>query len=73
MNQMVISTYCCCLAATVMSDFVQPYGLQHARLLCPWDPLGKNTRVGYHALLQGIFPTQGSNPGFLHHRQSINH
>ena len=25
----------------------------------------KNTRVGCHALLQGIFPTQGSNPGFL--------
>ena len=27
------------------------------------DSLGKNTRVGCHALLQGIFPTQGSNPG----------
>ena len=26
------------------------------------DSLGKNTRVGCHALLQGIFPTQGSNP-----------
>ena len=30
------------------------------------DSPGKNTRVGCHALLQGIFPTQGSNPGFLH-------
>ena len=30
-------------------------------LLCPWDFLGKNTGVGCHALLQGIFPTQGSN------------
>ena len=30
------------------------------------DSLGKNTGVGCHALLQGIFPTQGSNPGFLH-------
>ena len=28
-------------------------------------PLGKNTRVGGHALLQGIFPTQGSNPHLL--------
>ena len=40
-----------------------------ARLLCPWDPPGKNTGVGYHALLQGIFQTQGSNPilfGLLH-------
>ena len=30
---------------------------------------GKNTGVGYHALLQGIFPTQRSNAGFLHCRQ----
>ena len=36
-----------------------------ARLLCPWDFPGKNTRVGYHFLLQGIFPTQGLNPGLL--------
>ena len=28
------------------------------RLLCPWDFLGKNTAVGYHFLLQGIFLTQ---------------
>ena len=26
---------------------------------CPWDSPGKNTGVGYHDLLQGIFPTQG--------------
>ena len=32
------------------------------------DSLGKNTGVGSHALLQGIFPTQGSNLGFLHWR-----
>ena len=32
------------------------------RLLCPWDSPGKNTGVGCHALLQEIFPTQGSNP-----------
>ena len=31
------------------------------RLLCPWDPPGKNTRVHCHTLLQGIFLTQGSN------------
>ena len=40
-------------------------GLWPARLLCPWDSPGKNTGVGCHALLQGIFPTQGSNPGLL--------
>ena len=32
---------------------------------------GKNTRVRCHALLQGIFPTQGLNPGFPHCRQIL--
>ena len=36
------------------------------RLLCPWDSPGKNAGVGCHALLQGIFPTQGSNPHLLY-------
>ena len=36
------------------------------RLLCPRDSSGKNTGVGCHALLQGIFPTQGSNVDLLH-------
>ena len=35
------------------------------RLLCPWASPGKKTRVGCHALLQGIFSTQGLNPGLL--------
>ena len=35
-------------------------------LLCPWDFPGNNTGVGYHFLLQGIFPMQGSNMGLLH-------
>ena len=34
---------------------------------------GKNTRVGCHFLLQGIFPTQGLNPGLLHCRQILYH
>ena len=34
-----------------------------------WDSPGKNTRVGCHAFFQGIFPTQGSNPGLPHCRQ----
>ena len=33
---------------------------------CPWDCPGKNAGVGCHSLLQGIFPTQRSNPGLLH-------
>ena len=32
----------------------------------PWDSPGKNTGVGCRALLQGIFPAQGSNPLLLH-------
>ena len=35
------------------------------------DSPSKNTRVGSHALLQGIFPTQGSNPGLPHCRQIL--
>ena len=42
---------------------LQTHGLWPTRLLCPWDSPGKNTGVGCHFLLQGIFPTQGSNPG----------
>ena len=34
--------------------------------LCPWDCSGKNTGVGCHFLLQGIFPTQGANLDLLH-------
>ena len=37
-----------------------------SRLPCPWDFPGKNSAVGCHSLPQGIFPTQGSNPGVLH-------
>ena len=42
-----------------------------ARLLRPWDSLGEKTGVGCHALLQGIFPTQRSNPGLLHCRRIL--
>ena len=50
---------CCCLVAK--SGLTQP-----ARLLCPWGFPGKNTAVGCHFLLQGIFLTQGSNSSLLH-------
>ena len=36
--------------------------------LCPWDSPGKNTEVGCHSFLQGIFLTQGLNPRLLHFR-----
>ena len=35
---------------------------------CPWNSPGQNTWLDSHSLLQGIFPTQGSNPGLLHCR-----
>ena len=41
------------------------------QLLCPRDSPGKSTGVGCHALLQGIFPTQGLNSGLLHCRQTV--
>ena len=41
------------------------------RLLCPLDFPGNGTDVGCYFLLQGIFPTQGSNPGLLQCR--LNH
>ena len=50
------------LSHSVVSD---SFGLLPAGLLCTWDFSGKNTGVGCHFLLQGIFPTQGSNPHFL--------
>ena len=46
---------------SVISDSLQPHGLQPTRLLCPWDFPSKNTIVGCHFLLQGIFPAQGLN------------
>ena len=52
--------------------FVTPWTVP-ARLLYPWDFPGKITRVGCHFLLQGIFPTQGSNLGLMHCRQILYH
>ena len=44
--------------ASVISDSLRAYGLWPARILCPWDSLGKNTGVGCHAVFQGIFLTR---------------
>ena len=48
---------------SVMSDCLRPHGLYS-----PWNSPGQNTGVGSLSLLQGILPTQGSNPGFLNCR-----
>ena len=60
-----------CLVASVMSNSLQCGGLPPAMLLCPWDSSGKNTGVGCHALLQGIFLTQESDPCLLPCRQIL--
>ena len=48
---------------SVMSDSLRPHGLYS-----PWNSPGQNTGVGSLSLLQGIFATQGSNPGLPHCR-----
>ena len=48
---------------SVVSDYLWPCGLYS-----PWNSPGQNTGVGSLSLLQGIFPTQGLNPGLLHCR-----
>ena len=62
---------CAVLSRSVVFDSLWPHGLWPARLLWPWDFPGKNTGVGCHTLLQGIFPTQGWNPCLLHCRQIL--
>ena len=65
----IIYIFCAVLSLSVVSDSLQSHGWQPARLLCPWDSPGKNTGVGCHALIQGIFPAQGSNSGLPRCRQ----
>ena len=50
----------------VVSNSLQPHGLYS-----PWNSPGQNTGVGNFSLLQGIFPTQGSNPGLPLCRQIL--
>ena len=59
------SNLSCCLVAKLCLTIATPWTVAH-QLLCPWDFPGKNTGVGCHFLLQGIFTTQGSNPRLLH-------
>ena len=45
--------------------------INYSLLIHPWDFSDKNTGMGFHFLLQGIFPTQGSNRGLPHCRQML--
>ena len=51
---------------SVVSDSLRPHGLYS-----PWNSPGQDTGVGCSSLLQGIFPTQGLNPGLPHCRQIL--
>ena len=53
-------------SCSVTSDSLWPHGV-----LSPWNSPGQNTGIGSLSLLQGIFPTQGSNPGIPHCRQIL--
>ena len=53
-------------SCSVVSDSLRPHGLYS-----PWNSPGHSTGMGSHSLLQGIFPTQGSNPGLPHCRQNL--
>ena len=57
-----------CSVASVVSYSLLSYGLKPTRLLSAWDSPGETTGVGCHALVQGSFLTQGSNPHLLHCR-----
>ena len=66
---------CCFRQAKPCLTIATMWTVTH-QLLCPWDFPGKNAGVGYHFLLQGIFPTQRLNSCLLHWQMdslSLNH
>ena len=53
------------LSQFIRVQFFASLWTEAPQALRPRDSPGKNTGVGCHALLQRIFPTQGSNPHLL--------
>ena len=51
----------CVLSCPIFAS-LRPHGLQHTRLLRPWNAPGKSTGVGHHFLLQGNLPCPGMEP-----------
>ena len=62
---------CVCLVSQSCLTLCDPIVCSPSGSSVHGDSPGKNTGVGCHALLQRIFPTQGSNPGFRHCRQIL--
>ena len=73
LNSFCLPHDCESVCRSVVFDSLRPHELQPARVLCPWNSPGKNTGVGCHSLLQGIFLTQGSDPRLLNCRQILYH
>ena len=69
-TQLVHLSFCAVLSCSVHPTLSTP-PTAASRLLCPWGFCRQNTAVGCHALLQGIFPAQGSNPGLQNCRQFL--
>ena len=65
LNLRVTALFCMLNHFSCVQFFVTPWAVADQAPL-PWNSPGKNTAVGYHFLLQRIFPAQGSNPRFLH-------
>ena len=65
----------CCdgLSRSALSDFCNPMDCQDPPSRILQNSPGKNTGMDGHALLQGIFPTQGTNPGLPHCRWILYH
>ena len=61
------------LSHSVVSDSLQPHDCSLSDSFVHGDSPGKNTGGGCHALLQGIFSTQGLNPGLPHCSRILYH
>ena len=66
-------TYCVCLVVQLCSTLCNTMDYSPPGSSVYEDSPGKNTGLGCHALLQGIFPTQGLNPGLPHCRWILCH
>ena len=62
-----------CLVAQLSPTLCDPMDCSPPGSFIHGDSPGRNTGVGCQSLLQGIFPTQGLNPGFLNYRQILHH
>ena len=69
----IVNQLCVCSVTQLCLTLCNPMDCSPRGSSVLGDSPGKNTGVGCHALLQGIFPTQGLNPGLPHCRQILYH